>query len=454
MMDRRIKLLTDWASRIARAAVDGALVSGKPLALRSIETVAGPRAGALEVDAGTAAGQLLQALTAQDCALHRQFVPWDFTGEPSVYMASRYVRLEAGWPDDLAEKDIPLRSLGRHPVGAGRWIVGKNEVGATITLGLDDAKPHYLFGGFTGSGKTWALRSAVAQLAADKDNRFVLCDGKYGDGLGCLQGLHGLVGPLAKDGDGVRRALAWAVGEMRRRYETGNKTGRVIVVIDEVQEFTGDAATAEMLRRLTAQGRGAGVHVLVGTQNPLQSTFNDPSIKRNLTGRVALRADSFEASKVIVGGAAPRADHLLGAGDCYAITPAATHRVQAAYIPQRELEALHDGWPALDTWPDFDPEAAGTLPEAGAPCFEVSGVEAAAAILAASLGQGRPALQRSLEAATGSKPGSNRAKRLLDLGRDGWKWLQAEGLTLCDAADLEEADADPDGDAVGQVLDV
>lgn len=192
MNDKRIKLLTVWAGGFARAAVEGALAQGKPLALRAIETINGPRAGALEIDAGTAAGALLQALTAQDYALHRQFVPWDFTGEPAVYMVSRYVRLEAGWPDDLAEKDIPLKTLGRHPVGAGRWIVGKNEAGATITLGLDDAKPHYLFGGFTGSGKTWALRAALAQLAADKDNRLVLCDGKYGDGLGCLQGLHGL----------------------------------------------------------------------------------------------------------------------------------------------------------------------------------------------------------------------------------------------------------------------
>ncbi len=431
MKDQRTQLLNQWAASIAQAAQAGAL-GGKPVALRSLEAVKGPRAGALEVDAGLDAGRLLQVLTAQDCALHRQFVPWPFTGEPEVYMSSRYVRLEAGWPDDMAEKDIPLKSLGRHPVGAGRWIVGKNETGATITLGLDDAKPHYLFGGFTGSGKTWAMRAAIAQLAADTDNRFVLCDGKFGDGLACLQGMAGLVGPMATDADGTRKALSWSVGEMRRRYETGERRGRLVVVIDEVQEFTNDPAIAEMLRRLTAQGRGAWVHVLVGTQNPLQSAFNDPSIKRNLTGRVALRADSFEASKVIVGGANPRADHLLGAGDCYAITPAAVHRVQAAYVPQRELEAQRGGGPELAEWPDFDPEAAGNLPEERG-SFEVSGPEAAAAILAASLGKGRPSLQSMIEGVTGGRPGSVRAKRLLDLGREGWGWLQSEGWALCDS---------------------
>ncbi|MBN2003098.1 MAG: AAA family ATPase [Anaerolineae bacterium] len=441
--DARTKLLMTWGNSLAQAAIAGALTgdAAKPLHLRAIETVRGPRAGALEVDAGLDAGALLNVLTKNDYAIHRQFVPWAFTGDPSVYMAGRSVRLEAGWPDDLAEKDIPLKSLGRHPDGNGRWIVGKNEVGATVTLGLDDAKPHYLFGGFTGSGKTWALRSAVKQLADDADNHFVLCDGKFGDGLGCLRGISGLVGPLALDIETTRAALAWAVGEMRRRYETGAKRGRVIVVIDEVQEFTQDAAIAEMLRRLTAQGRGARVHVLVGTQNPLQSTFNDPSIKRNLTGRLALRTDSFEASKVVVGGASPRADHLLGAGDAYALTPSATHRVQVAYIPERELQALRNDGAELDEWPEFDPEAAGTLPEANGNCFEVNGIEAAVAILAAALGKGRPSLQKMVETAVGSKPGSMRAKRLLDLGRAGWDWLQAEGWALYDADPEAEDDA-------------
>ncbi len=437
-MDTRTANLAEWATRLAQAAIKGALTSGKPLTLRHIHTIAGPRAGALEVDAGGHVGQFIQALRAQDCALHRQFIPWDFTGDPAVYMSSRYVRLEAGWPDELAEKDIPLRSLGRHPVGAGRWIMGKNETGATITLGLDDAKPHYLFGGYTGSGKTWAMRSAVAQLARDADNRFVLCDGKFGDGLGCLQGIRQLVGPLATDVATTRCALGWSVGTMRQRYETGHKPGRIIVVVDEVQEFTADPAIAERLRRLTAQGRGAGVHVLVGTQNPLQSTFNDPSIKRNLTGRVALRADSFEASKVIVGGAAPRADHLLGAGDSYAITPAAVQRVQTAYIPPRELAEQRSAGPELAEWPPFDPEAAGSLPETvGGSAFVVSPVEAAVCILAAHLGYGQNRVKRMIQAARGQMPGGSRADKLRDYGRVAYQWLQAAGWALGSENEVE-----------------
>ena len=175
--DDRLEYLTRWAGSLAQAAAAGAL-GGKPITVRSIETVRGPRAGAVEVDAGIDAGKLLKVMSRDDSALHRQFVPWQFTGDPQCYMVGRYVRLEAGWPTSLAEADITLDSLGQHPHDGGRWIAGKNELGATITLGVSDAVPHWLFGGFTGSGKTYAMRSAVAQLGNDALNRFVLIDAK------------------------------------------------------------------------------------------------------------------------------------------------------------------------------------------------------------------------------------------------------------------------------------
>lgn len=437
-MDARINMLERWAAGIVQAAGAGALTGdpNKPLRLRSVQTVRGPRAGALEIDAGLDSGRLLRVLTVDDCALHRQFVPWDFLGDPSAYMMGRYVRLEAGWPDNLAEKNIPLESLGQHPAGGGRWIAGKNETGATVTLGLDSQKAHYLFGGWTGSGKTWALRAALVQLARDPLNRLVLIDAKWGDSLGCLRGLPGLIGPIAVDLTTAKGALSWAVGEMRRRYESGDHAGRVIVAVDEVQELSGDPGAVEMLRRLIVQGRGAGVHVLLGTQHPTKDAFGDPAIKRNLAGRVALRVEDGVASNVVVGGPNPRADHLLGAGDAYAVTPGAVQRLQMAYIPEKQLPT--DGQPMLEAWPEFDAEAAGTLPEDHGGGFEVSGVEAAVAIHAANLGKGRPALQRMLQEATGSKPGGSRSERLLTLGREGWAWLQDQGLMLCDGDESED----------------
>ena len=426
--DPRIVLLQRWAVSITQAASAGAF-GGRALTLRSVEAIRGPRAGALEIDAGIEAARLLRILSAGDCATMRQFVPWYFEGEPGAFMSGRFVRLEAGWPPDLAETDIPLGSLARNPKGGGRWAAGKNETSATITLGLDEGNPHFLFAGQTGSGKTWAMRSALVQLAQDPENRLILIDAKWGDGLGTLAGLPGLVGPVATDLETAKAALSWAAREMRKRYEAGGHSGRVIVAIDEVQELQSDAGAVELLRRLVALGRGAGVHCMVGTQHPTKDALGDATIKRNLTGRLALRVEDGVASNVVIGAPAPRADYLLGRGDAYAVVPGRVQRLQVAYIPKATLETFRArGKYTLEVWPPFDPEAAGTLRPGDEPSGSDAPAEIGAALEAAHQGRGRPWLRDRIREATGHKPGNEKAGRLLRLGRGVYDWLSGEEI--------------------------
>jgi hypothetical protein len=350
-------------------------------------------------------------------------------GDPVAYMSGRYLRVEAGWPEDLAETDIPLGDLGRHPTGGGRWIAGKSEAGATVTLGIDGQNPHYLIGGQTGSGKTWAMRSALFQLAQDPENRLVLVDAKWGSGFRTLRGLPGLVGPLADTTETARAAISWAASEMRRRFEVGDYRGRVIVAVDEVQEL--DEVTLGIVQRLTSLGREAGVHVLLGTQHPTKENLGDKATKRNLTGRLALRVEDGVASTVVVGHNLPRADNLLGAGDAYAVVPGRVQRLQLAYVPRRALQRYdHDGDYSLTAWPDYDPEALGRLPEDGGGEQHVSGTdepaEIGAAIEAAYRGRGRPWLRDRIEEATGGRPGGSKSQRLQSLGRDIYDWLGDE----------------------------
>lgn len=421
MQDRK-RLLDEWGYLIVANAHSGALTGdpGKPIPIGQVVAVNGPRAGALEMHAGLESGRLLRILAKDGCATLRQFVPWDFVGEPACYMAGRYVRVEAGWPDSLAERDIKLADLGQHPKDGGRWIAGRDELGRTITLGLSDASPHWLIAGTTGSGKSYAMRLAAGQLCHDPENRLVLIDAKWGEGLGALGHVQGLMAPVAITIEMARAALSWAVGEMRRRYETGDRAGRLIVVIDELQEIigkSGDSAATEMVRRLVSQGRGARVYVVMGTQHPTIDVFGDPAIKRNLVGRVALKTLDAKSSEVAVGASTPRADHLLGAGDSYCIVPSACHRAQLAYIPERDLAALPTGETMMETWPEYDPEAGGTLPEPQSETgFDVT--ETALSLLAAHYSKGRPWLKETVAAEGRQKPGSSRARRLLAWGQE------------------------------------
>jgi len=429
----KAELLKEWARLLHMAAYQGAFTSkNKPLPLQ-IRGIAGPRAGALELFAGVQARPLLSSLRSRDAALLRQFVPWEFNGAPSAFMRGRYVRVEAGWRDDLAETMVRLSQLCQRPHLDGRWVVGKNEMGATVVAGLNDATPHYLLAGQSGSGKTVSLRNAVLQLSRDPENQIVLIDGKMGEGLGPLARLPGVVGPVAVDGPEARSALTWAAGEMRTRYEAQanghNGHGRLIVVIDEFQVWAKDDKFTALLSDLAAQGRAARVHLLAATQHPTVDAFGSPATRRNLSGKLALRVGDPDASRVAVGGKLPRADFLLGAGDAYAIGTKLCHRVQGAYVDQDDINAQGE-W-LFDEWDYPDAEAVGQdIPNGG--LFD--GSELGAALVAAANDEGRVLFQRRLEEAGLPSRGNNQAMRLLVLARETHEWLVGSGWGICPEA--------------------
>lgn len=428
-VDQRQPLLTQWAASLDRAARVGALSNGTPIGIKEIGTIAGPRAGALELDAGFDAGRLLRSLAADDMALSRQFVPWAFAGQPAVYMLGRYVRVEAGWDDSLAQKMISVKQLNTRPNGSGHWLCGMNERGRAVVLHLSDNAPHFLIAGTTGSGKSVCLRSMVAQLS-QRGDRLVLVDGKYGEGLNGLDHLPGVVGPLAVDIETARSALAWTVAEMVRRYQQGETSAvRIVVVIDEVQELVGDVAIVEMVRRIAAQGRAAHISIILATQHPTTKALgDDASIKRSVTGRIALRVSDYKASEVAIGQATPRADWLLGAGDAYAVVPGQVQRVQIAYYDRREIDRLLTSQPTISEWPEYSAE---DMPSGAANVATYNGAELAASLVNAYQGNGRPALVKALEAAGLGKPGNVRADRLLKLGREQLDALRGDGWDLC-----------------------
>ncbi len=425
----RNEFLEQWASAVDRAAQQGAL-DGKPLVIREIGVIAGPRAGALEIDAGFDAGRLLRAMSADDCALLRQFVPWRFMGEPAAYMSGRYVRFEAGWSDDLSQRDVQLSQLNGRPNGSGRWLAGINELGRAVTLGLSDHAPHWLIAGTTGSGKSVELRSMVMQLSRNGD-QLVLVDGKFGDGLRGLDHLPGVMGPLAIDVETSRAALAWVVAEMIRRYEHDDRSApRLVCVIDEVQELVSDEAIGDMIRRLTAQGRSARVHVVLATQHPTVAALGDATVKRNVSGRIALRVSDDVASRVVIGQSTPRADRLLGAGDAYAVVPGQVQRCQIAYLTKSEIERAETTTPLLTAWPAFNTELA--LP-AGWP----AGDEIGAAVLSASREEGRVKFVQKLKSDGLQGMSPERAVKLLKLGREVLDYLQQKRAFVRSVGDLD-----------------
>jgi len=432
----RYRLLEQWGQIVYRNATGGAL-TGAAIRIQRVESIPGPRAGALEfLCGGLDAGTLLAALTRNDCAAVAQMCPWDFDGQPQAYLHGRYVRCEAGWGKDLAQTSIRLADVCKKPQSDGRWVAGISETGCTIVPQLCDRTSNFLVSGATGAGKSVALRNMAAQFAQDPENTLVLCDGKMGESLRVVERLPGVVGPCAIEVDEVRAALAWACIEMRRRYAENVKDGRIIVMVDEFQELVADPAIVAMLRKLTAQGRAARVHTVMATQHPTVTAFGDSATRRNLTGKVALKVEDPDASRVAVGGATPRADHLLGCGDSYVIGAGASHRAQGAFVDSSDIARVIEGangrarW-QFAQWPAYEPETIGQdLPEGGtSKALDWSGTELAAALLSAFEGEGRPAMcQRA--AALGANVGDTRGRRLIEVGRDLCEVLRTHGYAL------------------------
>src|SRR5512139_4115348 len=263
MQNQQVAMLKDSGEKLYRAAIAGHLDNGRPLDVRPPVGICGPRAGALEIYAGLASSRLYRILSENDNATAAQFIPWQFR-ECDVYMYGRYIRVEAPWPDGLANKNVRIMDLNRRPVRSGQWAMGMTEVGSTAIMQIDDSRPHVLIAGTTGSGKTTATKTIMLQLAQHGD-RFVLLDGKGGQSLRGFEHLPGVIGPLVVTLDEARASLAFVVAEMLRRQQS-TMTGReprIFIIVEEVATFIEDAAIVAMIKQIAQMGRESRIHLIL-----------------------------------------------------------------------------------------------------------------------------------------------------------------------------------------------
>ena len=437
----RQRYLADFGDYVMKSIGAGQWTGGRPCAVEACNLISGPRAGALELLVGLEAGKIRQKLAANDCAILRRAITWDFTGDPQAYMHGRYLRLEAGWSEGLSESIIRLADISHKPDGGDGWVAGRSETGNTICPHLNDKTPHFLMAGATGAGKSVALRNAIVQLSAHEENCLILIDGKWGESLKSLERLPGVIGPCAVDLEQSKAALAWIAVEMRQRYERGmNGDRRLIVILDEFQELVTDSGIVALMRKIAAQGRAANVHLLCSTQHPTVNSFKDVTIRRNLPGKVALRVDDPDASRVAVGGNSPRADKLLGAGDSFIVGPGQCHRVQGAFVDDSDIARVIEqangraGQWQFEQWPEIDSGEIGQdLPESssggGFQAEQWSGHELTAALIGILNNDSRRDFC-ARATAMGANIGSTRGRNLLRIGHEVVELLNSYGYVV------------------------
>lgn len=231
--------------------------------------------------------------------------------------------------------------------------LGKKVDGSVFHLHSSDFT-HMLIGGTTGSGKSTFLNSILMQLILKHGPdmlKFVLIDPKRVE-LIPYKDLPHLCTKLITDEERANIALTRLLVEKERRYQlieksecrkieeynetAADKLPYIILVIEELADIA-SKAFLERLSLLAAQGRAAGIKIIVTTQRPSAEIIRG-DVKANFPTRIALATSTAVDSRIIIdqGGA----EKLRGNGDMLVFNNNKLQRMQSAYVSMDEIKKV------------------------------------------------------------------------------------------------------------------
>ena len=259
--------------------------------------------------------------------------------------------------DKLPEVDSPEKLY---------FPLGRTPEGKDIIKDISEL-PHLLVGGSTGSGKTVFLFTMLAALlkthrTAD-ELQLVLSSSGLEDFIH-FEGLPHLVGGTiisdAKEATELIKNVVFTEFERRERIlaearvanisqynqKFEKKLAPMVVVIDEFADLADQLETKKdkeafftPVKRIAQIGRKRGIHLVLCTQRPA-ATLVPSNIKSQLTGRLALRVNDANSSRMILEESG--AQFLQKHGDMIYKNGSETERAQGYYISIEELDAIID----------------------------------------------------------------------------------------------------------------
>jgi S-DNA-T family DNA segregation ATPase FtsK/SpoIIIE len=243
--------------------------------------------------------------------------------------------------------------------------------GQPVTFDIRKA-PHMLISGTTGSGKSVAIHSILADLVSQHSPEtlgLVLVDPKRVE-LSDYASLPHLVGPgdarIYRDPLDAIAALEWVLGQTEERFrimeanrardisavpqealDASGQPRSLVIVVDELADLmmaTGSLSKAQRMRltdpeitlaRILQIGRAAGVHAILATQRP-SSDIVTGVIKANVPTRLVFALQNATDSRVAMG--RKGAEELEGRGDALFLPVGARNavRMRGRWIPDAE----------------------------------------------------------------------------------------------------------------------
>ena len=295
----------------------------------------------------------------------------------ALNLAANGVRIEAPIPGKPAVGiEIPNKEVNvvrmREIIDTNEFNVSRSKL--TVALGRDIGgqaafgdlakMPHLLIAGSTGSGKSVCINSIIVSLlykASPDEVKLLMVDPKVVE-LGIYNGIPHLLVPVVTDAKKAAGALAWAVTEMLKRYNTFadnnvrdifgyneladmtegmKRMEQVVIIIDELADLMMVAPheVEESIFRLAQMARAAGMYLIIATQRPSVDVITGV-IKANIPSRIAFAVSSQVDSRTIIdmGGA----EKLLGRGDMLFLPMGESKpkRIQGCFVSDKEIEKV------------------------------------------------------------------------------------------------------------------
>ena len=247
-------------------------------------------------------------------------------------------------------------------LGQYHAVCGLRDDGQALAVNLASPQtPHAMISGTTGSGKTVLAQSIITSLThLNKPHALgvVVLDPKGGDEKFLKNISHHLLMPVAVTPDEQFLALERVVQTMLGRGN-GNAMPRIVVYIDEMADtaLAGGKAALELLSRIAARGRSAGVNIIGCTQNPSSKSLPE-DLRRNLPLRIIGKVSNPTEARMAAGISDTGAEMLAGRGAFICVVNGVIQRFQGA-LPDLDISnpCKLPEWPKRGAYSHNEPVA-------------------------------------------------------------------------------------------------